>query len=239
MRQAKLGPLDVRITGGTDREGGGDGPLVVLLHGFGAPGTDLVPLWRAIDVPSEVRWAFPAAPLSLGGMFPGMDSRAWWMIDVMALERAMAAGTHRDLSRDTPEGLPEARAQVIETLDALTEELSPSELVIGGFSQGAMLALDVALHDDRALAGLIHWSGTLLSEDVWKARMPAREGLPVLQSHGRLDPLLPFDMAERLRDLMVEAGLEVDFVPFRGGHEIPGVVLEHLQLLLRRVFSLG
>jgi len=238
MRQAKLGPLDVRITGGTDREGGGDGPLVVLLHGFGAPGTDLVPIGRAVDVPTEVRWAFPAAPLSLGGMFPGMESRAWWMIDVMALEQAMAAGTHRDLSRDVPDGLPEARAQVIETLDALTEELRPSELVIGGFSQGAMLALDVALHDDRDLAGLIHWSGTLLSEDEWIARLPSRAGLPVLRSHGRRDPLLPFDMAERLRDRMTDAGLEVDFVPFAGGHEIPGVVLERLQALLRRAFSL-
>jgi phospholipase/carboxylesterase len=44
MRVDKLGGLTVRLTGGTDGKGGGNGPLVVLLHGFGAPGDDLVPL---------------------------------------------------------------------------------------------------------------------------------------------------------------------------------------------------
>jgi phospholipase/carboxylesterase len=235
MRETRLGPLDVRITGGTDREGGGEGPVVVLLHGFGAPGDDLVPLWRTVDVPPEVRWVFPAAPLSLPSMGFGMESRAWWMIDVLALERAMAAGEARDLSGEHPEGLDEARQQVLEMLEALDRELSPSRLVLGGFSQGAMLALEVALHTERELAGLVQLSGTLLNEAEWKPRLGARRGLPVLQSHGRADPLLPFSMAERLRDLLSAAGLDVDFVPFRGGHEIPGTVITRLEALIRRV----
>ena len=44
MREIQLGGLRTRVTGGTDGKGGGNGPLVVLLHGFGAPGNDLVPL---------------------------------------------------------------------------------------------------------------------------------------------------------------------------------------------------
>ena len=44
MRIAQFGGLTVRLTGGTDGKGGGNGPIVVLLHGFGAPGDDLVPL---------------------------------------------------------------------------------------------------------------------------------------------------------------------------------------------------
>jgi len=234
MRETRLGTLDVRITGGADREGGGEGPVVVLLHGFGAPGDDLVPLWRAVDVPREVRWVFPAAPLSLPSMGFGMESRAWWMIDVLALERAIAAGEARDLSGEHPEGLDEALAQVLEMLDALDAELSPGALVLGGFSQGAMLALDVALHTERELAGLVQLSGTLLDEAEWSPRLPARGGLPVLQSHGRADPLLPFSMAERLRDLLAGAGLEVDFVPFSGGHEIPGPVISRLEALICR-----
>jgi predicted esterase len=52
----------------------------VLLHGFGAPGDDLLPLAEALDLP--VRFVFPAAPLELGmGGFYG-DSRAWWMLDL-------------------------------------------------------------------------------------------------------------------------------------------------------------
>ena len=46
MRVETYGGLDVYVAGGPDREGGGNGPVVILLHGFGAPGDDLVSLWR-------------------------------------------------------------------------------------------------------------------------------------------------------------------------------------------------
>ncbi|MBW2687113.1 MAG: hypothetical protein JRE19_14540, partial [Deltaproteobacteria bacterium] len=62
MREERFAGITVRLTGGEDREGGGDGPLVVLMHGFGAPGTDLVGLWRVLGVPSSIRFAFPEAP---------------------------------------------------------------------------------------------------------------------------------------------------------------------------------
>jgi phospholipase/carboxylesterase len=207
----------------------------VLFHGYGAPGEDLVPLGRVMDVPAGTRFAFPAAPISLAMGFG--DSRAWWHIDMAALEQAMVRGTHRDMSDSVPDGLPEARAAALETVQQLVSDLSPSKLVLGGFSQGAMLALDVALHSDLPLAGLLLMSGTLLCADEWRARAAEREGLPVFQSHGRLDPLLGFEHAERLRDLLTEAGLPVTFVPFRGAHEIPPPVLSGAEAFLREVLS--
>lgn len=233
MRQARFGELTVRLCGGSDREGGGEGPLVVLLHGFGAPGTDLVPLWRELRPPPGTRFAFPEAPLELElGLG---DSRAWWMIDMLKLEAALMRGELRDLTRDVPAGLAEARAQVVGMLDALERELGVdgSRVVLGGFSQGAMLALDVALRSARPFAGLTLLSGTLLAEDEWVPLMPARAGLPVLQSHGRMDPLLPFAIAERLRDELSKAGLAVKFLPFNGGHEIPGSAFDALDAFLR------
>jgi phospholipase/carboxylesterase len=225
MRTLKLAGLTVRITGGNDREGGGDGPLVVLLHGFGAPGDDLVPLWRQLDVPRGTRFAFPEAPLELGGGYG--DARAWWMIDVAALERAVRDGTLRDRSKEMPEGLDAARDQLSAVLSELERELgaAPEQLILGGFSQGAMLSCDLALRTDRPLSGLVLMSGTLLAEDQWTALAPRRSGLPVLQSHGRDDPLLSFVQAERLRDLLRDAGLIVTFSPFNGGHGIaPGML---------------
>ena len=44
MKDTQLGGLRCRMTGGTDGSGGGNGPLLILLHGFGAPGDDLVAL---------------------------------------------------------------------------------------------------------------------------------------------------------------------------------------------------
>lgn len=235
MRKETFGGLSVTITGGADREGGGDGPAVVLLHGFGAPGTDLVPLFRVIPAPPGTRFLFPEAPLELGGGLGG--SRAWWMIDVAALDRAIRTGVPRDMTEDVPEGMPEARAKVRAMLDEASAALSIPEgqLVLGGFSQGGMLALDVALHDPRPLAGLVVLSGTLLAEPEWTPRMKDRHGLPVLQSHGQRDELLAFGFAERLRDHLKEAGLDVTWVPHRGGHEIPGPVIDALGDFLARV----
>jgi len=229
VREERLGGLTVRLTGGSDGDAGGGGPLVVLCHGYGAPGSDLVPLGDWLGQSAPARFAFPEAPLSLGLGFFG-DSRAWWEIDIARLERAIMSGEHRDLSRDVPAGLAAARARLVGALDALPGVLDapPAPLVIGGFSQGAMLTCDVALRDERPLGGLVLLSGTLLAEEQWLSLMAARAGLRVFQSHGRQDPLLPFSVACRLRDALLEAGLDVTFVEHGGGHEIPENVLEGL-----------
>ncbi|MGH7282639.1 MAG: hypothetical protein ACRELY_14020, partial [Polyangiaceae bacterium] len=67
MKQRDFGGLRAILAGGTDREGGGDGSVLVLMHGFGAPGDDLVSLWRVIDAPRGTRFIFPEAPIALGG----------------------------------------------------------------------------------------------------------------------------------------------------------------------------
>lgn len=233
MRAETFGGLECVVTGGSDRRGGGDGPVVVLLHGFGAPGTDLVGLWRVLEVPQETRFVFPAAPLRLGGMYG--DGRAWWTIDMAALDRAISRGEFRELANDDPAELPAARARVSALLDEVTTRLAPAggKLFLGGFSQGAMLACDVALTEPaRPLAGLVLMSGTLLAEARWTTLFAGRAGLRVLQSHGQQDPLLPFAMAERLRDALTQAGAQVEFLPFRGGHEIPMQVLARLGVFL-------
>jgi phospholipase/carboxylesterase len=188
-------------------------------------------------VPHEVRFAFPEGPLDLAEV-AGPDyagGRAWWMIDFAALERAMAGGTRPDRSSETPAGLASARERVVATLDALESRLGvpAGKLVLGGFSQGAMLALDVALRTDRPLAGLVLMSPTLIARDDWVAGMPKRAGLPVLLSHGRADPLLPFAATESLRDLLLAAGLTLRWHPFNDGHTITDGVVEDLAKFIR------
>ena len=233
MRKETIGGLTVTLAGGTDGHGGGDGPLVILLHGFGAPGDDLVGLAPMLEVPEGTRFAFPQGPLELGGLFGG--ARAWWMLDLEALERQLSAGETRDRSDEEPEGLREVRARMAEFLAEIDDRLAPADgrVVLGGFSQGAMVALDTALHQDRPLSGLVLLSGTLLASDDWIPRMPARAGLPVLQSHGRSDPLLPFSVADKLHGELERAGLGVEWGPFPGGHEVPPIALESMGRFLR------
>lgn len=229
MRTTRLADLNVRISGGTDRDGGGTGPVVVLLHGYGAPGDDLVPLQRVLAVPRDVRFVFPEAPLAPDELRP-FGGRAWWPIDIFALQQAVAQGRERERIHNTPEGLAAARTQFTAFLDALQRELNVSSdrIILGGFSQGSMLAMDFALRDSRPLAGLVLLSTTPLCVDEWQPLLAARKGLPVLQSHGAHDTLLVHALAEEQRDMLRAAGLAVTWISFPGGHELPSNVLEAL-----------
>jgi phospholipase/carboxylesterase len=231
LTRLELAGLTTNVLGPTDAT-----TTCVLLHGFGAPGDDLVGLAAAFAQhgAASVRFVCPAAPLELGGMYGA--SRAWWLIDLARLERDLRSGAPRDRRDEVPDGLPEARDQLMRMLDELQAQFSiaPGQLVLGGFSQGAMLSLDVALHRPAPPAGLLLMSGTLIAESVWQPRLPSLAGVPVMQSHGRQDGLLPFGVAEILRDQLVAAGAAVDWVPFDGGHEIPPPALQAAFKLLRQ-----
>ena len=228
MRREQLGGLTVRLVGGDDGDGSGDGPTVVLCHGFGAPGDDLVALAGEIDAPKGTRFVFPEAPITLSREYGG--GRAWWNIDMLRMQLAMMSGQTRDLTRDVPEGLASANEKLCAMLGALPGLIgsAPERTVLGGFSQGAMLSCDVVLRSVMPFAGLVVMSGTLLAEEEWLPLIETREGLPVFQSHGSADPLLPYTLAERLRDAFVGAGLPLTWVDFPGGHGIAPNVLERL-----------
>lgn len=229
MTLEQFGELRARVVGE------GDALTVVLLHGFGAPGDDLVPLAHVLGAPAGTRFIFPEAPITFDVGIG--ESRAWWMIDVERIQRRLLLGEIEELKREVPSGMREANQKVERLLDEVQQryQIAGTRLVLGGFSQGAMLSLDVALMSDRTLAGLVLLSGTLLAADDWRPRMAARAGLPVFQSHGQLDPILPFMFAEALRDELVSAGLDHTWVPFMGGHEIPPKVLEKLSGALGRM----
>ncbi len=217
---------------------------VILCHGFGAPGDDLVSLAAELvgrqASPQDVRFYFPAAPLSLETMGYG-DSRAWWMIDMEGIaqlqrgdEKALRA--FRELE---PQGMPKVRSLLHAVVNEVANntKLPVGKIVVGGFSQGAMLATDVALRLEEAPAGLAVLSGTLITEGVWKTKAAKRAGLPVFQSHGRSDAILPFMAAEWLRDMFTAAKMQVDFVAFDGGHTISGETVSRLATFIDRTLS--
>jgi phospholipase/carboxylesterase len=221
------------------------GLAVVCCHGFGAPGRDLVVLASDLvtlqpGLTDVARFVFPAGPMALDNL--GMSGgRAWWYIDVNRLVTAVERGETHLLRNDRPAGLAEARimlAALVEELQGATG-LPASRIVLGGFSQGAMLTTDLALRMPDCPGGLCILSGTLACEDEWRHLARNRGPLPVVQSHGYEDQILPFEAAEWLRDLLVEARLEVDFVPFHGMHSIPPEALRRAAALLMRVADSG
>ena len=217
--------------------------VIVMCHGFGAPGDDLVPLGQELAraVPAlgqSARFAFPQAPLSLAGMGWG-DARAWWMIDMVKLQLAQQTGQLRDLRTEKPHGMTAARDQLIEILTELHTEtgLPWSKFVLGGFSQGAMIAVETLRHLPEPIGGAILFSGTLINEAEWKQSSAHLQCLSVMQSHGRSDVILPYSLSLELKTLLEEQGASVRFIEFAGGHAIPPAAMQAAAELLQRVQS--
>jgi len=235
MQTISVGPLTGITTtagpqGDTERD-------VILLHGFGAPGTDLVGIEQGIQTDVPTRFIYLAAPFTLEGMSGPHAGRAWWHIDMIALHVARMLGSHDELATQVPEGLSQAREALDAAILALQDQhgLKLESTVMGGFSQGAMLSCDYVLRSDAPIEALIQLSGTVICEAEWKPLMRKRSGFRVFQSHSPDDQILPFELAQRLRKCWEEAGTEVDFVEFRGGHGIAPVVLERLSRFLNQL----
>ncbi len=207
------------------------GPLVVLLHGFAGAPEDLAPFAASIGI--GARFVFPEGFCNLAPF--GLPGRGWWPSDGTARAHAIATDTPRDLSRFEPEGLAEAHASLSLLLDQLSLETAGAPLVLGGFSQGAMLAFDIALRSRRALAAVVQLSGARIAERLWNPLLAERAGTRVFISHGRTDSDLSFEAAQRFEGDLSAAGWLVDFCPFDGGHGVPIVALRGLKRFLRNL----
>lgn len=215
--------------------------LVVLCHGYGASCSDLAGLsanWLESlqERGSHFRFIFPNAPISLAPMgMPG--GFAWWPLNMARLMEAMEAQSFEDLHRETPPGIQEATDQLGEVVKAAINEVqgdSEISLSIGGFSQGAMVTMNGTLMGAwKKPVNLLQFSGTLISEQQWGERVEdALAGVQVYQSHGRIDPILPFSGAERLRDLVKAANASIQFHAFDGPHTIDMDSIAHVAALL-------
>lgn len=113
----------------------------------------------------QVRFVFPNAPTSLGG-----NSYAWWPLDLMRVISLAHSGRIAELFGETPAGLVEARTRILEWTAAVAAEagLSLEHVVIAGFSQGGMLAVDVALHAPVSPAALVAISPAPVCEPQWR-----------------------------------------------------------------------
>jgi phospholipase/carboxylesterase len=207
-------------------------PWIVLFHGFGADCNDLLSLGEMIPTNKTYNWLFPNGFLEVP-IGPAWMGRAWWPIDMLELQRATEAGIHRDFSNETPKGLQKAYDNAMEMLRQL--KVPWNKIILGGFSQGAMLATELYLRAPETPAGLIIMSGTLLHQQEWKQLAANRQGQRFFQSHGNNDPLLGIKQAQQLETLLTQNGMKGSLETFRGGHEIPAQVLTKISSYLNSI----
>lgn len=220
--------------------------LVILCHGFGAPGTDLVPLAEEIvpmlpEGDSIPAFLFPSAPMDLEDSHGMPGARAWWLINMAKLAELSAVDNLDALRNEIPPGIDEAREALEVCIEACLndKQWSATPLVLGGFSQGAMLSVDMSLRSQRiSPVALIVWSGALICESSWQQAFEKRpRSFQVFQSHGRQDMILPLSTGRSLHGFLRELALSIEYSEFQGPHTIAIESLEGAAKLLAKTLE--
>ncbi len=200
-----------------DEYHGDDAPWVILFHGYGADASDLESLKDYIPTEKKLNWLFPQGLINVP-IGPGWTGKAWWALTMSSLES--------DFSATKPEGIEHVRSEILNMIDAL--KVPWSKIILGGFSQGAMLATDIYLHAPETPAGLVLMSGALINKNELKPLVEKRRGEKFFQCHGANDQVLQMRGARQLESLLNSGGMKGGCLEFQGGHEIPPAMLVKL-----------
>jgi len=217
MLMALSGPSRPPVAGGKPRR------LVILLHGLGADGNDLIGLqqhWGRL-VP-EAAFVAPNAPFPCDMAPYGYQ---WFSV--------------QDRS---PEGVLGGVRAAAPLLDAFIDDelqkhgLEEKDAALVGFSQGTMMSLFVGLRRAKPLAGILGYSGRLIAPDLLASELRSRP--PVLLVHGTEDPLVPFESLAMAETALKDAGIVVETLACVGTpHAIDPEGLQRGGSFLREVLS--
>lgn len=179
-------------------KGGTIKQLVILLHGLGSNGRDLIslaPYWAGA-IP-DAHFVSPDAPFHCDMVPPGYpDSFQWFSLQ----------------SRDPEFMLNGARHAAPILKDFITQMLeqysvTPEKCALVGFSQGTMMSLSVAPYFKDKLAGVLGYSGALLWDDA--ADKTAMHKVPVYLVHGEDDDVVPLSAYHMARQKLEAEGFAV------------------------------
>jgi phospholipase/carboxylesterase len=189
MQPTLSGPVRNPASGGAPRQ------LVMLLHGVGADGNDLIglaPLFARVLPDAE--FVSPNAPFPCDMAPFGFQ---WFSIQDRT-PAAILAGVRR-------------AAPILDAfIDAelARRQLDEGDLALVGFSQGTMMSLYVGLRRARAVAGILGYSGALVGADLLADEIRARP--PVLLVHGDADPIVPYAALSHAERALAAAGVPVE-----------------------------
>lgn len=207
----------------------------ILLHGFGADAHDLMGLASEINTRSSVDYLFPQAPYSIEVQGQKYGT-AWFPRTEDEIMRALTGDYFVGISRIDPPALCQSVDEILAFIESSGIEWN--RLVIGGFSQGAMIAAELALRAPAPPAGVVLLSGALVAHSRWEGladELTKRWGgtaavpdVPLFQSHGIQDPILDVAGAEALHELLTASQFSGELRTFAGGHTIPLPILNEL-----------
>jgi phospholipase/carboxylesterase len=207
-RLRKAAPMMPALSGPSRPPASGGRPsrLVILLHGLGADGNDLIglaPYWARLLPTAEFlspNAPFPCDMAPYGYQWFSSQDRS----PAAVLAGVRAAAPFLDAFIDT----------------TLAERgLDDGDLALVGFSQGTMMSLFVGLRRAKPAAGILGFSGRLLAPELLAGELRSRP--PTLLVHGTADPLVPYESLAAAEAALTEAGVPVETLTCPGiGHSI-------------------
>ncbi len=178
---------------------------ILWLHGLGADGYDFEPLAHELKLPGSIRYIFPHAPIQPVTINGGMRMRAWYDIASPNLQGQIdQAGIRR--SQKLIQALLE---------DQIKAGISPERIVLGGFSQGGVMALETGVRC-KPLAGIVALSAYLALPQEFPEASP--NAPPILMLHGSQDSLVPLSLVEQSRLILERKGYRVTWQVFPMPH---------------------
>jgi phospholipase/carboxylesterase len=184
---------------------------LVLLHGRGADEQDLFGFLDILDPERRLVGVTPGGPLFLP---PG--GRHWYIVPRVGFP--------------DPETFAASYGLLDGFLDAVATAagVPPERTILGGFSQGAVMAYALGLGRGRPTpSGIVALSGFIPSVTGWEADLE-RPGLPIWIAHGRNDPVISVQFAREARERLEGAGLGVTYHETEAGHHVDPRVLAEL-----------
>ncbi|MBV1905213.1 MAG: alpha/beta fold hydrolase [Pseudomonadales bacterium] len=187
---------------------------VIWLHGLGADGHDFEAIVPELDVSDlNIRFVFPHAPIRPVTINAGMEMRAWYDIEP---DSQFGASTSED------QDIQNSVAQVSALIEReLGNGISADKIVLAGFSQGGVIALELALAYDKKLAGIMALSTYIHDHEHIAERIQlANTDTPIFMAHGRMDPMIPITRALTAKAKLIELNYAVEWHEYAMGHEL-------------------
>jgi len=182
---------------------------IIWLHGLGADGNDFAPIAKELNLPESmgVRFILPHAPRRPVTINGGLVMRAWYDI------------AYTDIGR-TPdlEGILESLNEVNDFIQSEKKSGIPTQrILVAGFSQGGVLAIEAISQFQDEIGGAIALSGYLARS----AGLPEAKGSQrIFLAHGTEDPIVPFDLGVDARRELESKGYEVTWGQWRMPHSV-------------------
>lgn len=202
---------------------------VIWLHGLGADGSDFVPIVSELQSTQHlnIRFIFPHAPIMPVSINNGYEMRAWFDIYDIAIA-----------AKIDESGISNSIKQLEKLIDKEVERGIPTEnIIVAGFSQGAVIALNTGLCYSKKLAGILALSGYLpMADKVLQNASKINRDTPIFLAHGSEDPIVPYALGKATYASLQQAGYPVTWHSYPMPHSVCPEEIDDIAKWINDVF---